>query len=215
MSKRTIMCRMLVATIAVALLPAMASAQTDSTATSPKKEKLSEKMSRLLKRARTSMENAGHQLGDAIGFDDRIDSGSADSILIEGTYYMPLYDTSLYRGSDAMIYTDESRKLFAERYPEVEMLTVCLPQQEWITETVRMGNVVVGYRQTILHQEHVYSVLRHVFVMCCDVLVVVATVHQYAVDILLEEDDTRNVGQVLGGPHLAIARCRRILRTII
>lgn len=143
------MCRMLVATIAVALLPAMASAQTDSTATSPKKEKLSEKMSRLLKRARTSMENAGHQLGDAIGFDDRIDSGYADSILIEGTYYMPLYDTSLYRGSDAMIYTDESRKLFAERYPEVEMLTVCLPQQEWITETVRMGNVVVGYRQTM------------------------------------------------------------------
>ena len=51
--------------------------------------------------------------------------------------------------------------------------------------------------------------------MCSDVLVVVATVHQYAVDILLEEDYTRNVGQVLGSPHLAIARCRRILRTII
>lgn len=135
--------------LAVVLFPAVTSAQSDSTAVSSKKEKFSEKMSRLLKRARTSMENAGHELGDALGFEDRIDTGSADSILIEGAYYMPLYDTNLYKGSDAMVYTDESRKLFAERYPDVEMLTVCLPHKEWITETIRMGKTVVGYRQTM------------------------------------------------------------------
>ena len=140
---------MLAIMLAVVLFPAVTSAQSDSTAVSSKKEKFSEKMSRLLKRARTSMENAGHELGDALGFEDRIDTGSADSILIEGAYYMPLYDTNLYKGSDAMVYPDESRKLFAERYPDVEMLTVCLPQKEWITETIRMGKTVVGYRQTM------------------------------------------------------------------
>ena len=84
-----------------------------------------------------------------------------------------------------------------------------------LAATALIARVGIGYRLAVLHKEHVYSVLRHVFVMCCDVLVVVATVHQYAVNILLEEDDTRNVGQVLSSPHLAIARCRRILRTII
>ena len=97
---------MLAIMLAVVLFPAVTSAQSDSTAVSSKKEKFSEKMSRLLKRARTSMENAGHELGDALGFEDRIDTGSADSILIEGAYYMPLYDTNLYKGSDAMVYTD-------------------------------------------------------------------------------------------------------------
>ena len=92
------------------------------------KENFGQRFVRLGKKAVKEMEKAANGLGDAIGFDDRVNpvEDDGDSVRIGGTYYMPLYTTNLYKGSDARIYTDECRKRFKERFPEAEIKSVGL-----------------------------------------------------------------------------------------
>lgn len=135
--------------MAVALLatgmPAMA--QTENT---QQTETFGERFSRLAKKTVKEMEKAGHSLGDAIGFDDRVNpEEDGDSVKIGGTYYMPLYTVNLYKGTDARIYTDECRKRFAEKYPEAEIQKVVLPQKEWVSATLKRNSKVTAYTQTM------------------------------------------------------------------
>ena len=59
-----------------------------------KKKTFEEKVSKFVKQTKKELEQAGHELGDAIGFDDRLYSKS-DLLRVNGSYYMPLYSKDL------------------------------------------------------------------------------------------------------------------------
>ena len=143
--KKSIWIALLVATFC---LPVGAQNSTTKTQTNSQ-ETTAQRFGRLLKKTKDKMVEAGHNLGDALGFDDRVNTENADSVRIDGAWLMPIYDTNLYQGSDALLYTEECRKLFSERYPEVEIKSVVLPQTDWLTDVYKTNNKVTGYLQTM------------------------------------------------------------------
>ena len=124
-----------------------ATEQSDTT----KKESLGDRFVRLSKKAVREMERTANNIGDAIGFDDRVDAGkgTADSVKIDGTWYMPLYTVNLYTGGDLDVYRSACRAAFADAYPGVEIVNVVVPQQEWLSDTYKKNNKVTGYVQTL------------------------------------------------------------------
>lgn len=113
-----------------------------------KKEPFEEKVSKFLKKTKKELEQAGHELGDAIGFDDRI-GGKSDLLKVNGSFYMPLYSKDLYKGEDALTYRKTCTQQFREKYPKVNILSVTIPQKEWVLETVEKGGELVGYQRTL------------------------------------------------------------------
>lgn len=113
-----------------------------------KKEPFEEKVSKFLKKTKKELEQAGHELGDAIGFDDRI-GGKSDLLKVNGSYYMPLYSTDLYKGEDALMYRKTCTQQFRKKYPKVSIQSVAIPQKEWVLETVEKDGELVGYQRTL------------------------------------------------------------------
>ncbi len=113
-----------------------------------KKEPFDKKVSKFLKKTKKELEQAGHELGDAIGFNDRID-GKSDLLKVNGSYYMPLYSTDLYKGEDALTYRKTCTQLFRKKYPKVSIQSVAIPQKEWVLETVEKDGELVGYQRTL------------------------------------------------------------------
>lgn len=113
-----------------------------------KKEPFDKKVSKFLKKTKKELEQAGHELGDAIGFNDRID-GKSDLLKVNGSYYMPLYSTDLYKGEDALTYRKTCTQLFRKKYPKVNIQSVAIPQKEWVLETVEKDGELVGYQRTL------------------------------------------------------------------
>ncbi len=113
-----------------------------------KKEPFDKKVSKFLKKTKKELEQAGHELGDAIGFDDRIE-GKSDLVKVNGSFYMPLYSKDLYKGEDALTYRKACTQLFRKKYPKVNILSVVIPQKEWVLETVEKGGELVGYQRTL------------------------------------------------------------------
>lgn len=113
-----------------------------------KKEPFDKKVSKFWKKTKKELEQAGHELGDAIGFDDRID-GKSDLLKVNGSYYMPLYSKDLYKGEDALTFRKTSTQLFSKKYPKVNILSVAIPQKEWVLETVEKDGELVGYQRTL------------------------------------------------------------------
>ena len=115
---------------------------------SEKKTSFKDKITSAAKSAKESLENAGHKFGDAIGFEDRVEP-SEDVIRVSGHNYMPIYDVNLDRNADGQTYRNACRSLFKSRYPAVNIMSVAIPQVEWITEPVRRNDNVVGYVETL------------------------------------------------------------------
>ena len=113
-----------------------------------KKEPFEEKVSKFLKKTKKELEQAGHELGDAIGFDDRI-GGKSDLLKVNGSFYMPLYSKDLYKGEDALTYRKACTQQFRKKYPKVSIQSVTIPQKEWVLETVEKGGELVGYQRTL------------------------------------------------------------------
>lgn len=113
-----------------------------------KKVRFEEKVSKFLKKTKKNLEQAGHELGDAIGFEDRIDVKS-DLVKVNGSFYMPLYSTDLYKGEDALTYRNTCTQLFRKKYPKVSIQSVAIPQKEWVLETVEKDGELVGYQRTL------------------------------------------------------------------
>lgn len=113
-----------------------------------KKTTLGEKVSKLIKQTKKDLEQAGHELGDAIGFDDCLKSKS-DLRRINGTYYMPLYDTDLYKGDSALVFRTTCTKLFRKKYPKANIMSVVIPQKEWLLENVEKAGEIIGYQKTL------------------------------------------------------------------
>lgn len=113
-----------------------------------KKKTFEEKVSKFVKQTKKELEQAGHELGDAIGFDDRLYSKS-DLLRVNGSYYMPLYSKDLYKGEDALTYRKACTQQFRKKYPKVSIQSVTIPQKEWVLETVEKGGELVGYQRTL------------------------------------------------------------------
>lgn len=113
-----------------------------------KKEPFEKKVSKFWKKTKKELEQAGHELGDAIGFDDRL-SGKSDLLKVNGSFYMPLYSKDLYKGEDALTFRKTSTQLFRKKYPKVSIQSVTIPQKEWVLETVEKGGELVGYQRTL------------------------------------------------------------------
>ena len=113
-----------------------------------KKEPFDKKVSKFWKKTKKELEQAGHELGDAIGFNDRID-GKSDLLKVNGSFYMPLYNTDLYKGEDALTYRKTCTQLFRKKYPKVSIQSVAIPQKEWVLETVEKDGELVGYQRTL------------------------------------------------------------------
>lgn len=113
-----------------------------------KKEPFDKKVSKFLKKTKKELEQAGHELGDAIGFNDRID-GKSDLLKVNGSYYMSLYSKDLYKGEDALTYRKTCTQLFRKKYPKVSIQSVAIPQKEWVLETVEKDGELVGYQRTL------------------------------------------------------------------
>ena len=113
-----------------------------------KKEPFDKKVSKFWKKTKKELEQAGHELGDAIGFNDRID-GKSDLLKVNGSYYMPLYSKDLYKGEDALTYRKTCTQLFIKKYPKVSIQSVAVPQKEWVLETVEKDGELVGYQRTL------------------------------------------------------------------
>lgn len=113
-----------------------------------KKEPFDKKVSKFWKKTKKELEQAGHELGDAIGFNDRID-GKSDLLKVNGSYYMPLYSKDLYKGEDALTFRKTCTQLFRKKYPKVNILSVAIPQKEWVLETVEKDGELVGYQRTL------------------------------------------------------------------
>ena len=132
-------------TAAMLLAVAPLSAQNKKTGT---KESFGKKVSKFWKKTKKEMEDAGHELGDAIGFEDRI-AREDDLVKVDGTYYMPIYKVNQYKGADADEYCEASRKKFGARYPNADIQSVVIPQGDWISKTVKQNDKIKGYQQTL------------------------------------------------------------------
>lgn len=64
---------------------------------------------------------------------------------VNGTFYMPLYDTNLYKGSDGSGLMELCRTLFNKRYPQALVQSCVLPQTEWVREEVKKEDKTIGY----------------------------------------------------------------------
>ena len=113
-----------------------------------KKEPFEKKVSKFWKKTKKELEQAGHELGDAIGFDDRV-SGKSDLLKVNGSFCMPLYSKDLYKGEDALTFRKTSTQLFRKKYPKVNIQSVSIPQKEWVLEAVEKDGELVGYQRTL------------------------------------------------------------------
>ncbi|KXB85232.1 hypothetical protein HMPREF3034_00413 [Prevotella sp. DNF00663] len=113
------------------------------------KENFGKKVSKFWKKTKTTMVNAGHELGDAIGFDDRVDK-DADLKEIDGVKYMPIYTTDLFakgNPSDDKTLIDLSTAAFKKKYPNATIVSAVVPQVEWLNTAVKEGGKITGYRK--------------------------------------------------------------------
>ena len=128
--------------IAMTVLPMIAMAQENA-----ENKKLNatfgEEVSRIWDNTNRFVKKTGTAIGDEFSF-------RGGELKVNGTYYMPLYDTNLYNGKDAVTIRDTCRQMFNNRYPQALIQTCVIPQQDWISEEVKKDGSVVGYIQTML-----------------------------------------------------------------
>lgn len=114
-----------------------------------KKEPIGKRLSKFWKKTKTTMVNAGHELGDAIGFDDRVDRDT-DLKEIDGVKYMPIYSVDLFAKNhpdDDKTLVDLSTAAFKKQYPGATIVSAVVPQVEWLNTAVKEGGKITGYRK--------------------------------------------------------------------
>lgn len=112
------------------------------------KEDREKKVGEFLEESRKVLGEAGNAIGDFFGFDDRINN-KEDLIKIKHVYYMPLYNVNLYKGKDAEGFRKECSEMFSRRFPQAKILSIALPQQQWVKEDVKKNKSVVGNTETM------------------------------------------------------------------
>lgn len=118
------------------------SGQTGKTA---KKKTLKENMDSIWNQMKSDATDASQKVRGALGFEDR----HVDETKIDGTYYMPVYSVNLYKKEDGQSLKLACEKAFKARYPQAVIMTEAIPQEDWLTESVKKEKVVVGYSETL------------------------------------------------------------------
>ena len=114
--------------IAISLLFVCAYSSVFAQSNTPKnRETLGNKISRFLNKTRKGAIKTGKQIGCAIGSEGSIDTDN-DLIKVSGQYYMPLYSVNVYHG---------------------KIMSVAIPQEEWLREPVEKEGSIVGYLQNM------------------------------------------------------------------
>ena len=98
-----------------------------------------ERLGTLLKDFEKGMKKTGESLSDLLGLE-----GKTDSTLIEidGVRYMPVYTVDRFTADSLSMY-EACRKDFAKRYNAATIVSVAIPQEDWL-ETVVMENKKVA-----------------------------------------------------------------------
>lgn len=120
-----------------------------------KKKTFSESVESGFNNTISSLEKAGHKLGDAIGFEDRIEL-DADYVRVGTKKYMPVYDVNVYHGKDETTIRANCRNMFSKKYPSASILSVSIPQTDWKVSEVKNDDVLLGYVKTL----HCYVLAR-------------------------------------------------------
>lgn len=136
--KKTLICALL----AMIFSASQAWAQTNR---DDQDESLAGKVSTIVRKAKSSMQRAGRRLEKVIGINEKGREG--DEVKINGTYYMPIYSLNIYNGQDAEKFRKTCEKMYAKKYPKTSILSVTIPQEGWVSETVKDGSKVIGYLQ--------------------------------------------------------------------
>lgn len=122
-------------------------AQTDN---KTREDRIAKGVSKLIHKAKSAVEQVGDEISEAISIEERSHEEVDKGIKIEGRYYMPLYDTHLYHGSEEQEILKISRLQFVKNYPKAEILSVVIPQKEEVTKTITKGRRgIAGYAKTI------------------------------------------------------------------
>ncbi|MBR6978765.1 MAG: teichoic acid biosynthesis protein B [Prevotella sp.] len=87
--------------------------------------------------------------GVATKVQDNFETENSGLHRVNGKYYMHLYDTNIYKGSDSSELCALCRKEFEEKYPAMVIKSVVIPQLDWATTTVEVDGQVEGYAQTL------------------------------------------------------------------
>lgn len=130
--------------LSVALLAGL-SAQAQKTNAAPVKEKknVGTVLSNIWKKTRDGV------AGTATDLADKLTRSHRGEHKVGGTYYMPLYDTNLYKEADGIEIRQLCMDSFVKTYPKAEVLSCVIPQQQWLSEPVKKGEQIVGYLQTL------------------------------------------------------------------
>lgn len=110
-------------------------------------ENLGHKASKLWKKTKKAVVEAGQDIGDTFGTGAH--GGTTDVVRIDGVYYMPIYNRNLYSGKDAEAMRARCKEIFSEKYPQAKVVSVALPQTDWLTVPVKKKNKVTGYMRSM------------------------------------------------------------------
>lgn len=72
-----------------------------------------------------------------------------DLSLVDGSYYMQVYDVNLYKDASADAMCNICRASFVEQYPNAEVKSCVIPQTDWLSTPIKEDGSVVGYVQTM------------------------------------------------------------------
>lgn len=97
-----------------------------------------ETVAKIWDKTKQGIKNSGTAIGDELSY-------RPGEYRVNGTFYMPLYDTNLYKGNDGGGMRELCRNSFNKRYPQALIQTCVIPQTEWLTEEVKKEDKTVGY----------------------------------------------------------------------
>ena len=92
-------------------------------------ETFGQAVSRIWKNTKQGIKDSGQAIADEF-------SHRPGEYRVNGTFYMPLYDTNLYKGEDGEKMRDTCYMMFYKRYPQALVPTCVLPQPEGYVSTM-------------------------------------------------------------------------------
>ena len=98
-----------------------------------------ERLNSFLKDLEKGMQKTGESLSDLLGLDNKSDTTLVE---IDGVKYMPVYTVDRFHADSVSMYK-ACREDFAKRYNAATIVSVAIPQEDWL-ETVVMENKKVA-----------------------------------------------------------------------
>ena len=105
-----------------------------------------ERLNTLLKDLEKGMHKTGESRSDLLGLDNKSDT---TLIEIDGVKYMPVYTVDRFHADSASMYK-ACREDFAKRYDVTTIVSVAIPQEDWLETAILEKKKVVMYKREAL-----------------------------------------------------------------